>query len=72
MLRIPSLEGEYLPMAIFITGGAGYIGSHLVRALVAVGEKPVVMIIRGKIHSQNAPERPTWYFRFIQKNQKRF
>jgi len=30
-------------MAIFITGGAGYIGSHLVRALVAVGEKPVVI-----------------------------
>src|SRR5437868_15040737 len=29
-------------MTVLVTGGAGYIGSHMVYALVATGEKPVV------------------------------
>jgi UDP-glucose 4-epimerase len=30
-------------MTVLVTGGAGYIGSHMVYALVAAGEKPVVL-----------------------------
>src|SRR5437763_5397033 len=30
-------------MTVLVTGGAGYIGSHMVYALVATGEKPVVL-----------------------------
>src|SRR5437879_2284644 len=30
-------------MTVLITGGAGYIGSHMVYAMVAAGEKPVVL-----------------------------
>jgi UDP-glucose 4-epimerase len=30
-------------MTVLVTGGAGYIGSHMVYALVAAGERPVVL-----------------------------
>src|SRR5215213_3239989 len=41
-IRIRTLYGNG-PMTVLVTGGAGYIGSHMVLALLAAGEKPVVL-----------------------------
>src|ERR1700736_193201 len=35
--------GEGVPMTVLVTGGAGYIGSHMVHALAEAGESVVVI-----------------------------
>ena len=39
-------------MSVLVTGGAGYIGSHIVKALVAAGEQVVVLDNLSKGHRQ--------------------
>jgi UDP-glucose 4-epimerase len=41
---------------IFVTGGAGYIGSHMVRLLVENGYKPVVFDNLSKGHKEFVPK----------------
>ena len=36
-------EGIVHPMTVLVTGGAGYIGSHMVQALAEAGESVVVI-----------------------------
>ena len=36
-------EGLEVPMAILITGGAGFIGSHYVRRMIHQGRRVVVL-----------------------------
>ena len=35
-------QGGY-PMRVLVTGGAGYIGSHVVLSLLATGHEPVIL-----------------------------
>lgn len=43
-------------MNILVTGGAGYIGSHAVRALIAAGHTPVVLDVLDRGHKQSVPK----------------
>ena len=43
-------------MTVLVTGGAGYIGSHMVRALVDAGESVVVIDNLSTGFSQFLPE----------------
>jgi UDP-glucose 4-epimerase len=36
-------NGGLMPQTILVTGGAGYVGSHVVAALLAAGHRPVVL-----------------------------
>ncbi len=40
---LPSFHTQNLSMKILVVGGAGYIGSHCVRQIVAAGHQPVVL-----------------------------
>lgn len=43
-------------MRVLVTGGAGYVGSHVVRDLVAAGYEPVVLDNLTKGHAEAVPE----------------
>src|ERR1043165_3147257 len=40
---LPEFKSERWPMTVLVTGGAGYIGSHMVHALADAGESVVVI-----------------------------
>src|ERR1700754_4781154 len=40
---LPEFKSERWPMTVLVTGGAGYIGSHMVHALADAGEPVVVL-----------------------------
>lgn len=42
-------------MNVLVTGGAGYIGSHAVRALIAAGHTPVVLDVLDRGHKKSVP-----------------
>lgn len=44
-------------MKILVTGGAGYIGSHTVRALLAAGHEPVILDNLSRGHVGSIPEK---------------
>ena len=44
-------------MSVLVTGGAGYIGSHMVQALVEAGESVVVIDNLSTGFSQFLPQR---------------
>lgn len=41
---------------VLVTGGAGYIGSHAVRALIATGHTPVVLDVLDRGHKKSVPQ----------------
>ena len=43
-------------MKILVTGGAGYIGSHTVRALQKAGHTPIVLDNLSRGHVESLPE----------------
>jgi len=43
-------------MNVLVTGGAGYIGSHAVRALIAAGHTPVVLDVLDRGHKASVPK----------------
>ncbi|HHW10504.1 MAG TPA: UDP-glucose 4-epimerase GalE [Firmicutes bacterium] len=43
-------------MKVLVTGGAGYVGSHVVREMVALGHRPLVVDNLSKGHRQALPE----------------
>src|SRR3954469_17222151 len=50
---------EGFPMKILVTGGAGFIGTHLVRTLVERGEQVVVLdSLEEQVHHGEPPELP--------------
>ncbi len=48
-------------MKILVTGGAGYIGSHVVRALLAAGHEPVVLDNLDRGHIKSIPTGVKFY-----------
>ena len=43
-------------MNILVTGGAGFIGSHIVRQLIQAGHKPVVIDNLSNGHKKTVPK----------------
>ena len=43
-------------MNILVTGGAGYIGSHTVRALLRAGHKPIIVDNLSRGHKASVPD----------------
>ena len=48
-------------MNILVTGGAGYIGSHTVRALQQAGYTPIIVDNLSRGHVESIPEGVTFY-----------
>lgn len=48
-------------MNVLVVGGAGYIGSHCVRQLLAAGHKPVILDNLVKGHRDSIPDGVTFY-----------
>ena len=48
-------------MNILVTGGAGYIGSHTVRALEQSGYTPIIVDNLSRGHVESIPEGVTFY-----------
>lgn len=53
-------------MKILVTGGAGYIGSHTVKALLATGHSPVVLDNLSRGHEGAVPKGVTFYKKNIE------
>ena len=48
-------------MTFLITGGAGYIGSHVVRAMTSAGERVVVLdVLPGLVRTDLTLSMPVW------------
>ena len=48
-------------MNILVTGGAGYIGSHTVRALQQAGYTPIIVDNLSRGHIESIPDGVTFY-----------
>lgn len=57
-------------MNVLITGGAGYIGSHAVRALIKAGHNVVILDNLSFGHRESIPAGTTFYENYIQETEK--